>query len=147
MATPLRTLCCLLPAPYYHLRGSPQPHAVGTPTPISHRRKLILVGLGALPSTVELGVQRRPSIPDSGLFPSIRASGLEATGSVAAAPLPGLCLVGKSAEPGTHGELPPGQTDHWEEAAQASQASSLGFSFVPALWKCLLTLGSTKTLP
>ena len=42
---------------------------------------------------MELGVQRRPSIPDSGLFPSIRASGLEATGSVAAAPLPGLCLV------------------------------------------------------
>lgn len=136
--------CCL---PHYHLRGSPQPHAVETPTPISHGRKLILVGPGALPSMVELGVQRRPSIPDSGLFPSIRASGLEATGPVAATPLPGLWLVGKSAEPGTHGELPPGQTDHWEEAAQASQASSLGFSFVPTLWKCLLTLGSAKTLP
>lgn len=71
MATPLQTLCCLLP-PHCHLRGSPQPHTVETPTPISHRRELMLVGLGALPSTVELGVQHRPSIPDSWLYPQSR---------------------------------------------------------------------------
>lgn len=57
-----RAGCC----PHYHLRGSPQPRTVETHIPISHRRKLRLVGPGALPSTVELGVQHRPSVPDSG---------------------------------------------------------------------------------
>lgn len=52
--------------PHYHLRGSLQPCTVETHIPISHRRKLRLMGPGALPSTVELGVQHRPSVPDSG---------------------------------------------------------------------------------
>ena len=57
-----RAGCC----PHYHLRGSPQPRTVETHILISHRRKLRLLGPGALPSSVELGVQHRPSIPDSG---------------------------------------------------------------------------------
>lgn len=69
---PLYRPCAACCPPHYRLRGSPQPHTIETPTPISHRRKLMLVGPGALPSTVELGVQHRPSIPDSWLCPQSR---------------------------------------------------------------------------
>lgn len=121
--------CCLLP-PLSSQRLPAAPHNRDSHPHLTQEKTCR--GAGGPCPTRWARSQHRPSRLTLGCVLSA-ASGLGAAGPVAAAPLPGLCLVGKSAQPGSHGELAPGQTDHWAEAAQASPGFQPGFGLFPLL--------------
>lgn len=106
-----------------------------------------------MPSVVELRVQRGPVCLTQEPFASGRPTSYE-SGKVAQRPpplwLPSWPLVGGQVSPnlGLKRRVPPEQANPRVKAAFCTNLSGfqgLGFCFVSALWKCLLTLESAKT--